>query len=138
MINLLPSLIPFALLKNQNANLGEILMFTTPVVIQQYGGSGSLTTLSFRGTGSNHTQVNWNGFPLNAIGTGEMDLSLASTDVANQIQLIHGASGAMYGNGTFGGAIEMNNIPDWNNRLNVKFNSEIGAFDNNLKQIHFQ
>jgi iron complex outermembrane receptor protein len=125
------------LLKNQNANLGEVLMFTTPVAVQQYGGTGSLTTLSFRGTGSNHTQVNWNGFPLNAIGTGEMDLSLAGADVANQIQLIHGASGAIYGNGTFGGVIEMNNIPDWNNRLIIKLNSEIGDFDNNIKANTF-
>ncbi len=121
------------LLKNQNANLGEMLMFTTPVTIQQYGGAGSLTTLSFRGTGSNHTQVNWNGFPINAIGTGEMDLSLVGSDIANQVSLVHGASGAMYGSGTFGGALELNNVPDWNNRLVVKFNSEVGAFDNNIE-----
>jgi outer membrane cobalamin receptor len=121
------------LLKNQNASLGEALMFAMPVTIQQYGSTGSLTTLSFRGTGSNHTQVNWNGFPLNAIGTGEMDLSLAVADVADQIQLIHGASGAMYGSGTFGGAIEMNNIPDWNNRLTIKLNMGIGDFDNNIE-----
>jgi outer membrane cobalamin receptor len=120
--------------KNQNINLGELLMFSTPVVIQQYGGTGSLTTLSFRGTGSNHTQVNWNGFPLNAIGSDEMDLSLAGSDISNDIQLIHGASGAMYGNGTFGGAIELNNIPDWSNKLYIKLNSEVGAFDNNINE----
>jgi iron complex outermembrane receptor protein len=119
------------ILRYQNANLGELLMYNTPCIVRQYGGAGSLATLSFRGTGANHTQVSWNGFPLNALSSGEMDLSLITTDVADQIQVVQGTPGAMYGSGTFGGVIELNSQPDWNNRLFVKIGSEVGAFDQN-------
>jgi vitamin B12 transporter len=115
----------------QNTNLGEFLQTNSPVIINQYGGSGSLTTLSLRGTGANHTQASWNGFPLNSLSSGDIDLSLLNTDMADQVQIIQTATGAIYGSGTFGGAIELNNIPDWNNRFAIKFNTEVGTFDQN-------
>ncbi len=117
------------LLYYQNANLGELMQNCTPVIVNNYGGTGSLSTLSFRGTGADHTQVSWNGFPINAISTGEMDLSLANIDIADQIQYVNTATGAIYGSGTIGGAIELNNFADWNNVLQIKFNTELGSFD---------
>jgi vitamin B12 transporter len=119
------------LLHFQNTNLGEFLQKNSPVIINQYGGSGSLSTLSLRGTGANHTQASWNGFPVNSLSSGDIDLSLLNTDMADQVQIIQTATGAIYGSGTFGGAVELNNIADWNNRFAIKFNSEIGTFDQN-------
>jgi vitamin B12 transporter len=121
-----------SLLRNQNQNIGELLHQESAVIIRQYGGSGSLSTLSFRGTGSNHSLVCWNGFPLNALSTGDMDLSVINTDMADQIEIVKGTPGAQYGSGTFGGVIDINTIPDWNNRFYVKLNTEVGFFDYNM------
>jgi vitamin B12 transporter len=117
------------LLRHQNSNLGELIEKSTPAIINHYGSTGSLSTLSFRGTGANHSQVSWNGFPLNALSTGQMDLSLAGSDIADQVTVVSTATGAIYGSGTIGGAIELNNYANWHNIFNIKINSELGLFD---------
>jgi iron complex outermembrane receptor protein len=117
------------LIRYQNANLGELLENNSPATINHYGSTGSIITVSFRGTGSNHSLISWNGFPLNSICSGEMDLSLASVDLADQVMVVSTATGAICGSGTFGGAIELNNYADWNNRIQIKFSSEFGSFN---------
>jgi vitamin B12 transporter len=114
----------------QSASLSELLQQSTPFSIKSYGTAGLMSTLSFRGTSPTHTQVNWNGFPINSVSTGEMDLSLVNVDFADQIQIVHGASGALYGSGTFGGALDLNNKPDWDNTLYCSLNTELGSFGN--------
>jgi len=116
-------------------NLGYLLERESGVLVKSYGGAGSLVSVSIHGTGSNHTQVNWNGFPLNSPTTGQADLSLIPSGFMQSIEIIHGASGALYGSGTFGGSINMGNEPDWNNRLAVDYSLRGGsfqAFGNNL------
>ncbi len=109
------------------SSIGDLLAELAPVYIKSYG-SGSMSSISMRGSGSNHTSVNWNGFPINSITTGGADLSLVGVGTIDNISIIGGASGALYGSGTFGGAIELTNSTDWNNRLKINILSETGSF----------
>ena len=113
---------------DQHQNLGYILERQSPALIRTYGGAGALTSVSLHGTGSNHTQVSWNGFPLNSPTTGQVDLSLIPSGFIQSVDVINGASGALFGSGTFGGSISLNNEPDWNNRISVYYSIHAGSY----------
>jgi vitamin B12 transporter len=116
------------ILHNGSSNLGEILSSLTSVNIPLYGSSGSLATISLRGSGTNHTSVVWNGFPINSITTGSVDLSLIPGDFFEEIFIAHGASGSVYGSGTFGGSVVIKNTPNWSRKYNVELAGEYGSF----------
>ena len=59
----------------QHLNLGDLLSKKSHLFIKSYG-IGSLATVSLRGSGSAHTQLNWNGISLNSCMNGSSDLSL--------------------------------------------------------------
>ena len=119
-----------SMLMNNSSNLGELLSVSSPVFVKSYGSTGSLSTISLRGSGSNHTQINWNGFPINSITLGTMDLSNVSVDMTDNINITKGAAGSLHGSGTFGGSINLINNPDWDNKTNIRFSSEFGSFHN--------
>lgn len=120
---------PFTPVTRQES-LGALLERESPVLVRSYGASGSLMSVSLRGTGSNHTQVNWNGFPLNSPTTGQADLSLVPAIFMQTVGIIQGASGALFGSGTFGGSINLGNSPDWDNRLTAEYTAHGGSFGN--------
>lgn len=109
-------------------NIGYILSRYSSAVINNYGGAGTLASISLHGTGSNHTQVNWNGFALNSPTSGQVDLSLVPAGLIQSVEIINGASGAVFGSSTFGGSINLNNEADWNNRISAFYTSVIGSF----------
>lgn len=109
-------------------NLGELLSSSIPVFIKTYGGSGNLSTISFRGTNADHTQVNWNGFPLNSVTTGDVDFSLIPVAIADRIAITYGAGGSLYGSGTFGGSIDLSSYSDIPQKLNATITSQVGSF----------
>jgi len=92
-------------------SLGELLQRQLPVVLMQYGGAGALSSLSLRGMPSSQTLVNWNGFPLNARTSGMADLSQINGSLFEQVSLVPGAAGSLYGSGTAGGALNLDNRP---------------------------
>jgi vitamin B12 transporter len=109
-------------------NLGYILDKQSSAIIRSYGSTGALASISMHGTGSNHTQVNWNGFPLNSPTTGQVDLSLVPTGFVQSVEIINGASGALFGSNTFGGSINLNNEPDWNNIVSGNYVISAGSY----------
>ncbi|HEX2395040.1 MAG TPA: TonB-dependent receptor [Bacteroidales bacterium] len=112
----------------QHENVGYLLSRKSPLITRNYGGYGSLTSVSMHGTGSNHTQVTWNGIPLNSPTTGQADLSLLPAGFVHRIEVINGASGSLYGSGTFGGSVNLDNEPDWNNRFTTQYSFNIGSY----------
>ena len=118
------------LIRQQNPflNLGELLCLTNAVNIQSYGGAGSLASISIRGTGSSHTNVLWNGIPLNALTTGISDLSMIPVAPFTNISVVYGSSGSLYGAGAFGGSVILDHEPDWSNRLRFQTSIEGGSF----------
>lgn len=122
------------LIRNQNGTLSDLIMQNSPELIRSYGSLGSLSTVTLRGTSGAHTQVSWNGFPINSITSGDADLSLIGSCSANQVQLVHGGHGSINGSGTVGGAIELSNQVDWNRSIGIKLSTEMGLFDRSLSE----
>jgi len=122
---------------NNHIDLGSLLLYQSNANIKQYGPAGSLSSVSLRGTGANHTQINWNGFPVNSPTTGQADLSLMPAGLMQNIEIINGASGALFGSGTFGGSVNMVNRPNWNNKVAVLYSFNGGSFEtyNNLFSV---
>lgn len=119
-----------ALKENYNTNMTELLSTRAPVYIKDLGG-GSLATISFRGTASYHTQVNWNGFPINSSTTGDIDFSLIPVSMADNINLVFGGSGSLYGSGAVGGSVNLNNAPAWIKGSKILVSDEQGSFSTN-------
>ncbi|MFO8233963.1 MAG: TonB-dependent receptor plug domain-containing protein [Bacteroidales bacterium] len=123
---------------NSSMNLDELISMSSPVFINNYGSSGSLSTPKFRGSSSNHTALSWNGFPINNVTMGQPDLSLAPAEFSEKISITHGASGSLYGSGTFGGSIDLRNDVNWNKSNYIAINPEYGSWNNqryNLKGL---
>ncbi len=91
----------------ENRSLGDALLENTLVSIKNYGTPGSLSTASLRGLSSNHVQINWNGIALNSLTTGDFNLGQIPTGAFDEASYTPNASGALYGSGTFGGAIDL-------------------------------
>ncbi len=113
----------------QNSSIEDVLEIKTSAQIKTYGGLGNLSSISLRGSGGNHVAVSWNGFAINSISAGSTDLSLIQTGFFEDVKLIPGASSSLYGNGTFGGALELNNSFVFKKDFNVSIGSEIGSFE---------
>ncbi|MFW5835454.1 MAG: TonB-dependent receptor [bacterium] len=112
-----------------NSNLGELISMFTPAYINTSGGNGASSSMIFRGTNSHQTMVSWNGFLLNSMTLGTMDLSTIPSATVQDITVVHGASGSIAGSGNFGGSVLLENRADWNNRLNLGVQSEFGTYD---------
>ena len=115
---------------NRSNNLDELLSSATPVYIKSYGSRGSLAVPNLRGTQGTHTSVSWNGFPINSLTLGQADLSQTPVEFIDQISITHSAPGTLYGNGTFGGAIDLENSANWKQGRSMSLSSEIGSWDN--------
>jgi outer membrane cobalamin receptor len=98
-----------AIKSQAGANLGQVLQQLTSVNIKAYGSGGGLATVSLRGANASQTQINWNGFSINSITLGSCDLSMVPSSGFQNISIVYGASGPLYGSGTLGGAINLDN-----------------------------
>ena len=114
--------------KFRSTDLNKLLESNSSLKIKDYGGSGSLSTLSIRGSSASQSVVLWNGFPLNSVTTAETDLSLIPVVAAQEIILVKGSSGSLYGSGSFGGAVMLENSADWDNRFFLEAGTESGSF----------
>ncbi len=113
---------------NSYQHIGYVLEESSPVLVRNYGASGSLASVSMRGTGANHIQVSWNGIPLNSPTTGQADLSLVPVSFIQNVEVVKGASGTLFGSGTFGGSVNLNNTPDWKNKISASYTLNTGSY----------
>ena len=109
-------------------NLAEVLRNQGGILISSYGSKGSLAGIKIRGTGDNHTRFLWNGIPVNSLTTGTMDASLIPAGFMQNVAITKGASGVLAGNSSFGGAIYLDNSPEWNKKYSFSLISEVGSF----------
>ena len=75
---------------------------------KQYGVSGS-STVSKRGADATQTQVVWNGLPINHPMLGMTDFNGISSFAFSEIFIIEGGNSALFGSGSVGGTIFLNN-----------------------------
>lgn len=104
-------------------NLSDNLSLFSATSFRTYGLAG-LVTPSARGTGGSHTAVLWNGFNLQSAMNGIIDLSLVNQNSFDDVLLINGPSGSIWGNGAIGSAISLNSkaqfIPDTSLMLSLR------------------
>lgn len=93
---------------HQHNTIAELLSQHSGLNIRNYG-SGLLSTINSRGLGANHTSVSWNGIPLNSANLGLTDLSLLPVFFFDDVAIVSGGTGSVYGNNAMGTAIELLN-----------------------------
>ncbi len=114
--------------KELNLNdIGELLAAYTPVFVKTYG-KGSLSTVSFRGTGASHTKVLWEGFDINSPMLGQTDFSLLPGSFFDDVELLYGGSSLSESSGALGGSVNLSNKVKHNNQL-INFQQSIGSFN---------
>ena len=112
----------------QNAiSVAEFLQNQTGIYLKSYGG-GSLATVSIRGASASQTAVLWNGFQVQSPMLGLLDWSLLPVLFSDEITLQHGGNSAVWGSGAIGGAVLMENKPDFSTKRKVKLETGYGSF----------
>ena len=113
----------------QSGKLSDMLLNETPVFVKSYG-SGSLASLSIRGTGASHTQLFWNGISITSPILGQNDFSLLPVTTFDEAEIHYGLSSLEDGSGGLGGALQLNNSENWNNKLKGVINIGLASFGN--------
>ncbi len=98
-------------------------------------GPGGLATTSFRGTGSSHTAVLWNGINLLSPLSGQLDLSLVPVGFIDDASIQTGGAASLYGNGSIGGTILLNNKAAFGEGLKLKTFSNGGSFGSYYQDV---
>lgn len=99
---------PEVLKLEAHTDLSQLISENTPIYVKNYGQNG-ISTVSFRGTNATHTQVNWNGIPLNSISLGQFDFSLIPSFLVDEVAISYGGSSLEHGSGAFGGSVDLSN-----------------------------
>ncbi len=113
--------------KLNGTTLADRLNRESALFVKSYG-SGSLSTISIRGTGAGHSAVLWNGISLNSPMLGLYDFSLLPVFLLDDVKVQAGGNGPLVGSGGVGGAIFMDANLDFRKRMQVKLFSTFGSF----------
>ncbi|MDN4166294.1 TonB-dependent receptor plug domain-containing protein [Cytophagales bacterium LB-30] len=112
----------------QGKHLSEVLGQFPGVAIRSYG-AGMVSSISFRGTGANHTRIVWNGINLNQPTLGQSDLSLVPLAAVEDIQVQYGGASALQGSDALGGVVYLQSaIPSFHPQTTLGISSGIASF----------
>lgn len=118
-------------------SLAGLLSKTSNIFIKSYG-EGNISTPSVRGTGSNHTQLYWNGVQINSPTLGQSDLSLMPLFFFSDATMHLGSSSVADGSGGIGGALKLDNDLSFDTKLNVDLRKYFGSFGRNTMSMKAQ
>ncbi len=116
-----------ALKENIALSMADVLTFNSSVFVKNYG-RATLSTVAFRGTSPSHTNVSWNGMPVNSPMLGMTDFSTIPSFFVDKASLLHGTSSVNESGGGLGGAVSLATAPDFNKGLQVNYVQGIGSF----------
>ena len=88
-------------------HVGTALEQVPGVQVTQSGSPGSLTDVSIRGATPSQTLIMIDGVEANTGATGEFDISNLTTDNVDQIEVLRGAGGSLYGSQAIGGVVNV-------------------------------
>ena len=115
------------LLSNETSSLDELLTQGSDVFIKDYG-AGALSAVSFRGMGSSHTKIYWNGISLNSSMNGTFDLSLLNLSSTDRVDVHYGASSLIDGSGSIGGSVKLKSMAFFNQPTQILISQSVGSF----------
>ena len=93
------------------ADLAQTLDRATGVNIRRYGGLGSFSTLSIRGSTAEQVQVFLDGVPLNSAVGGGVDLGGLPIGGVESVDVYRGAMPARFGGNSLGGVVHIRTQP---------------------------
>ncbi|MBN2668068.1 MAG: TonB-dependent receptor plug domain-containing protein [Bacteroidales bacterium] len=108
-------------------NLSEVLMENSSLFVKSEG-RGALSTVSFRGTSSTHTEVLWNGISLKSPMLGVADMSLIPMFFIDELEIAYGGASLTHTEGALGGSVLLNTQADWSNKFGGRFTQGLGSF----------
>ncbi len=112
----------------QQQNLAQLLTQQTPIFIKSYGFNG-LATLNIRGASAAQSQVLWNGVPITNAALGIADLASLPVFFIQNMQLVYGSSGSLFGSGNIGGTVSFEtNHPNFQQNQNAQVFLGAGSF----------
>lgn len=99
-------------------SLQDLLVYSAGIDVQQRGGHGVQADISIRGGSFDQNAVLLNGVNLSNAETGHLsyDIPINLSDI-ERIEIIHGASGLIYGSAAFSGGINIITKKDAHERL---------------------
>jgi len=88
-------------------SVAGLLQQQTGIYIKSYG-PGALASPSIRGGNAAHTQIVWNGLPVNSLMNGQTDLNLLLPEITDKIRFESGGSVNQGGTGAVSGTLQLN------------------------------
>lgn len=120
-------------------SLASLLTDQYPVFVHRYGVNG-MASLSMRGASSAQTQVYWNGIPIQNPALGQADLSDLAVELMEEIRLIYGGGGALWGSGQVGGGLVLGSglpFSDSGRRHSLRVKGGAGSFGQGLGSLQW-
>ncbi len=117
-----------------NKTIAELIGQQTTIYIKQTA-PGILATTAFRGTSSQQTGFYWQGLPVNSPSLGLTDLSVLPVGLFDKISVYSGGGSSLYGSGSIGGSILLENRPSFSKGTEIVFGQAMGSYG--LSQTHF-
>ena len=115
-------------------SLPELLEQNTATFIKEYG-RGMLASIALRGTSAAHTQIVWNGIPINSILNGQTDLNTFSPGGFDEIYIKKGGSSVNFGSGAIGGVVMFNDKIRFKKAFHLSNHTKIGSFKTGLNRF---
>jgi vitamin B12 transporter len=106
--------------------LTGMLVKNTPIYIKSY--AAGLSTISFRGTSPNHTQIYFNGESFNSFTLGHANASDIPMFFFDQVQVQYGGASSLYGTGAIGGSIHLSSLPTWVEGIKSEVHQDFASF----------
>ena len=112
----------------QSKGLTQVLETESFISTRSYNPGGT-AIFSVRGSGPQHTQVVWEGIPINDPMLGLTDLSTISLSGISGVRVLYGGAGLTNNSGGIGGTIELlSTKPRTKDGVDVKLNGYAGSF----------
>ncbi len=119
---------PYLVLSDTTDNtLAEKLMDSAAFQLRIYG-KGMVAGISIRGGDPSHTQVLWQGIPVNSPLNGQTDLNTVNLFSFDRIALYTGGNAVAFGSGAVSGAIDLQALPDFSKRLHALMRLTYGQY----------
>jgi iron complex outermembrane receptor protein len=112
----------------RSMTLADALETSPGISVRDFGGMGSLSTISIRGAGSRNVLVLLDGVPLNPTG-GVVNLSDIPLNSLERIEIVRGGESAFYGPGAAGGVVRLTSLKPVPEESGGVAHGSIGSFD---------
>ena len=116
------------------SSLADLLQLSTGAAIKSYG-PGGLSTVSFRGSHSNHTAIMWNGLNLQSPMNSSVNLSVMPVSLFEDIQIQSGGAGTLCGSGAMAGVLHLTTDNLLNKKNYISVNGGIGSYNHQYQQL---